>query len=90
MDADTDTHKNTHMGTHTDTHDTKGHTETHTDTYGCTHKNTPDAEATLPTDIREQESRRKAPFQPTLESHKEIMLILMPFSLFGKTSPRFE
>ena len=57
--------------------------DTHTDTYGCTHKNTQDAEVTLPTDIREQESRRKAPFQSnTLEPQRNHVDSNAIFSLW--------
>jgi len=53
------THTDTHTQTYTDMH-THGHTHRHIQMH--TWKHTQDAELTLPTDIREQESRRKVPF----------------------------
>ena len=64
---DTHTH-DTHMETHTWTH---SNTQTHRHIRTHTQKHTQAAEITLPTDIREQESRRKAPFQySTLEPQR--------------------
>ena len=78
------THKRTHTDTHTQTYTdmhTHGHTHRHIQMH--TWKHTQDAELTLPTDIREQESRRKAPFQSnTLEPQRNDIDSNAIFSLW--------
>ena len=74
--TNTDTHKQTYTAIHT-----YGHTHTHIQMHIWKH--TQDAEVTLPTDIREQESRRKAPFQSnTLEPQRNDIDSNANFSLW--------
>ena len=88
MDTQEHTYGHTHTNGQTQTHINRHtrpytHMDTHTHIQMHIWKHTQDAEVTLPTDIREQESRRKAPFQSnTLEPQRNDIDSNANFSLW--------